>query len=250
MYVNNTQITISTVGNGTVAWARGNADFLVEFTITDNVLTVDNHLFKPITKKFAAGSKGSIGIQSLNAQKNIIIDGNFVTNNMYAFVKQGGNADASYTEIVSNNTFINSQQSEILHLNYAPGIKYVNNTIPSDNTTIVEAMFEKGNVTLKDLLTIKFGKSQELPNANPNAVPFFSGSSKRVKAVSITATSGTTAGKLIVTINGQSFTSPTNGAQAIIATNVDISLGMNTVKVTDTVGDLVYSDVYMTLKTL
>lgn len=249
-YVNGTKFTVTATAPNTKAWAYGNtaADWFYELSIDKSMDS--SYLFKHIYKLQLKGSRGYMGIQSLGGLKNNLFSRNYVDGFVYSFAKDQINSDPAYNELIENNTFINSQQTEILHLKYAPSIKYINNTIPSDNTTIVQAMFEKGNVTLKDLLTIKFGKSQELANANPDAVPFFSGSSKRVKAVSITATSGATTGKLIVTINGQSFTSSTNGAQAIIATNVDIYQGMNTVKVTDTVGDLVYSDVYMTLKTL
>jgi|GEM_PF-4913102 len=249
-YVNGTKFTVTATTPNTKAWAYGNtgADWFSELSI-DKAMD-GSYLFKPLHSLRTKGSLGYMGIQSLGGLKNNLFSRNYVDGFLYSFAKDQINPDPIYNELIENNTFINAQQTGILHLKYAPSIKYVNNTIPSDKTTVVEAMFEKGNVTLKDLLTVHFNKSQEFPNTNPDAVRFFSGTSINVRAISIIATSGTTTGNLIVTINGQSVTASSSGVQKIIGSNLAVYQGLNTIKVTDTVGDLVYSDVYVTLKTL
>lgn len=247
-YVNSTKFTVTATAPNTKAWAYGNTapDWFYELSIDKSM--DDSYLFKHLHRLQAKGTKSTMGFQSLGGLKNNLFSRNTADGFVYGFVKDRCNADAAYNELIENNTFINSQQADILNSGNAMGVKYTKNNARIVN--IPNDMMINGNIELSDFININFGIAQSAPNASPSNVKFYSGSNKRLYAAYVGFENGVTTGNLKLTINGQTFTATTTGVNKNIALYVDIVQGVNTINITDTIGDLTYANAYITLKAL
>ena len=252
-YANDTKFTITNVELWGGQWQHGNKlpdDWFYKITIAENILD-DDYLFIHVKRKFVTNSGAVMGISVDGKNTNNEFTANNIDGYQYGIEKRGGSTtDVNYTERFINNIITKSSWAGILQTDYYPGVSYINNYLDIDNSNIHRDVYGNGNITLKDFKTINFAKSQEFPNTNPTETQFFIEKEAVIKAVTLVPISGNTTGNLIVTINGQSFTASSPGVYKTIGTNNTLNRGSNTIKVTDTVGDLVYNDMYVTFKTL
>jgi len=247
-YVEEQQITVTGVATNTQPWKYGNmtpSDFLV-ITITESILNAD-YLFKHLKNKYNLGSLGLMGMQSRGGNKNNLFANNTVRNYQYGFLKGLANASTDYNETITANNFINCNV-DVFSTELAMGLKYIDNNF-TGNLGFHRDLVENGNVTLHPVISQKLGIARATTSEAVKSTAVYLPQKTRINAVSISVIGMNTTGKLRVTINGETLEAVSVGNNLLLYCNHLLNAGPHTVTISDSVGDLTYSDVFLGLLT-
>lgn len=245
-YVEGNQITVTNIVLNTAAWSYGNTDpsrFYV-ITIAENILD-ETFLFKHLKSKYTSGSRCHMGIQDLGSNKNNVISGNTIRGFNYGFVKDRANTSAEYNEIISRNTFLDGN-IDVLNLAASMGVKYIENAFTA-NLGFHRDLVEQGNVTLNPIISQKLGISRSSTSEAVKSATIYMPQQKRVEAITVSVIGANTTGKLRVTINGETLEALNTGNTVTLHCNFVLNVGAHTVTISDSVGDLSYADVFISL---
>lgn len=245
-YVEGQQITVTAIVANTVPWSYGNTnpDEFIVVTIAESILNED-FLFMHLKKKYAEGARCFMGINDLGANKNNIISGNTFRGFAYGFVKDHVGTDAQYDELIAGNTFIDGA-TDVLNPASSMGVKYLDNNFNA-NLDFNRNLIEQGNITLEPIISQKLGIARSNTGVPAQSTTIYLPQTKRVSAIMVSAIGASTTGKIRVTINGNMVEAQAIGTTATISCNFVLNVGANTVTISDSVGDLTYTDVFLSL---
>lgn len=247
-YVEEQQLTISALAVNTAPWSYGNttpSDFYV-ITVAENILN-ETFLFKHLKRKYTAGSRCYMGIQSLGGNKNNVINGNTIRGFNYGFVKDNAQTSPEYNEVISSNTFLDGNV-DVLNPAAAMGVKYIGNTF-TGNLGFHRDLVEQGNVTLHPVVSQKLGISRATTGEAIKSATIYLPQKTRINAVSISVIGMNTTGKLRVGINGETLEAVAVGNNLLLYCHHLLNAGAHAVTISDSVGDLTYTDVFLGLLT-
>lgn len=245
-YINEQQITITALVANTAAWKYGNtapSNFYV-ITIAESILD-ETFLFRHLKRKFIANSRCYIGMQNLGGNKNNVISGNTIRGFAYGILKDRASTGAEFNEIITNNTFIEGDV-DVLNTTASMGIKYIDNNF-TGNLGFHRDLVEKGNVTLHPVVSQKLGIARATTSEAVKSTAVYLPQRTRINAVSISVIGMNTTGKLRVGINNQTLEAATIGNNVLLYCNHLLDAGAHTVTISDSVGDLTYIDVFLSL---
>lgn len=245
-YVEGQQITITALEVNTVPWSYGNseASSFYKVTIAENILNAD-FLFKHLKRKYTKGARCNMGIQNLGGNKNNLISGNTIRGFNYGFVKDNAQASSEYNETISSNTFLDGN-IDVLNTPASMGVKYVGNNF-SSNLGFHRDLVEAGNVTLRTVASQKLGIARATAAESVKSAQIFVPENVRITAVTISALNANTTGKIRIDFEGYTWEAPNVGTSTLIECNRALSAGMHNITISDSVGDLTYTDVFIGL---
>lgn len=219
-------------------------------TVAETTLTPDDR-FKHLHWLIAPSGRGEAGIESEGAQKNILISKNVSTDFFYTYQKQiGDSVDSSFNELVVDNVFSGAPINSIMNLVATKGVYYRGNTVSGGVSRTTREVIEGGYIDLKPLQTNVLNISRAGGATHPTAtINVFKGVS--IVAVYVRPIGASTTGAMSILINGTPYTHSSVGASArVIACERFIGAGDINIQLSDSVGDLVYSNVEITLLTM
>lgn len=245
-YVEGQQITVTNVAPNTVQWSYGNTapSYFYVVTIAESILN-ETLLFRHIKSKRNSGSRCFVGTQNLGSNKNNLIKGNTFIGFTYGVYKDNGNTSSAFNEIISQNTFVEGNV-DVLNTKATMGVKYIGNTFTS-NLSFHRDLVEQGNVTLHPVVSQKLGISRATTTEPAKSAVIFVPQYARITSITVGALGATTTGRIRVNIAGQTVEATTVGDTVSIACNAVLSRGAHTITISDSVGDLIYSDVFLGL---
>lgn len=245
-YVDGQKITISSIVTNTATWKYGNSapSMFKVVTIEENILN-DSHLFKHLKRKRPAGTRSTMGVQSLGGVKNNFICGNTFKGFDCGFVKDNAQTSPEYNEVISSNTFLDCNV-DVLNPSSSLGVKYVDNNF-TGNLGFHRDLVEKGNVTLHPVISQKLGIARATTSEAVKSSTIYLPQKTRINAVSISVIGMNTTGKLRVTLNGETLEALVVGNNVLLYCNHLLNAGAHTVTISDSVGDLTYTDVFVSL---
>ena len=245
-YVDGQKITVSDITTNTAVWKYGNSNpsMFKVVTIEENILN-DSHLFKHLKTKQSVGARAIMGVQSLGGVKNNFICGNTFKGFVYGFVKDNAQASSEYNEIISSNTFLEGN-IDVLNNTASMGVKYVGNNF-SASLGFHRDLVEQGNVTLHPVFSQKLGIARATTAEPDKSAVIFVPQYTRITSITVSALGASTTGRIRVNIAGQTVEATTVDNTVAIACNAVLSRGAHTITISDSVGDLIYSDVFLGL---
>ncbi len=243
-YVNGIALTIASAVDTNENWGVHSTSGPMLLVTTNENVVVSDMLWRQLTRKIAAGQIGESGLTSSSGtQRSILWSNNIVSDFQYGILKQGGSTNIEMFEMFSNNTLDRCNYNSILQLGESTATRYVNNTIsntyvmPSLTDTAILSQVELKQVAVFSTITTRNDPSGPLPS-----VTYFSPKAQNILAVYIVPKSAATTGFIAININGSIFIAKSSGAgPQLIAANVKLNAGVNTIILQDTVGDFTYN---------